>query len=407
MRRVRVLHLITKASPIGGAQLNTLLTAAGQAEAGYAVDLACGEYGELVEEAKGYGLETYCFPHLYNGSNPLRDGRAFFSLVRFLRSQPYDIVHTHSTKAGLLGRLAAWMARAPIVVHTIHGTPFTGNFERPIVRFLTRWGEVVSAWYTDRLVAVGELVRREFLDAHVCRPDKIETVYSGVRFDELDVEVDTPAKREELGLSAQDRVVLAVGNLEARKGYDVLVRAAARMTQIEPAVRVLIAGEGEEREALEAQIGQAGLEGRVRLLGTRKDVGELLAISEVFVRPSLYGEGMGRSVTEAMYVGLPTVVSEVNGIMEIVRHGETGLLVPPGEDEPLAQETLRLLQDAELAARLGRRAREEIAPLFSHQRMVQDTIALYERLIAAKAPWLLSAAPLRGRPIAAGSANTG
>jgi lipopolysaccharide/colanic/teichoic acid biosynthesis glycosyltransferase/glycosyltransferase involved in cell wall biosynthesis len=377
--RVRVLHIVTSGSNLGGAQRNTLATIEGLLGSDYHLEVAYGPGEAMAEAARALGVRGHVVRHLGNGSNPWRDLRALVELVALIRRGRYHLVHTHSTKAGLLGRLAAWLCRVPVIVHTIHGTPFVKG-ERPVVRWLTRYGEWVAARMSHLLIAVGANVKQEFVDAGICAPDKIAVVYSGIDFGPFDVAVDRAGIRAALGLEPQHIALISVGHLVPCKGYGDLVEAAARVCRREPRARFLIVGDGPLRARLAEQILASGSDGRIRLLGEREDVPALLAASDVYVRSSLW-EGVGRAVVEAMYARKPVVLTALPGIMEIVSDGETGLLTPPGDPPALADAIERLLGDPALTRRLAQRGREEVAATFSVERMVAEIATLCRRAL--------------------------
>jgi lipopolysaccharide/colanic/teichoic acid biosynthesis glycosyltransferase len=201
-------------------------------------------------------------------------------------------------------------------------------------------------------------------------------VYSGIDYGRFELPVDRARVRQALGLSPDDQVVISVGHLVPCKGYSYLVAAAAQVCRRLPRARFLVVGDGELRSRLAEQIIAAGTNGHIRLLGERQDVPELLAASDLYVRSSLW-EGLGRAVVEAMYVGRPVAVTNLPGIREIVRDGETGVLARPGDSADLAAAIERVLSDPELARQLARRGREEVAPVFSLERMVADLDGIY------------------------------
>jgi lipopolysaccharide/colanic/teichoic acid biosynthesis glycosyltransferase/glycosyltransferase involved in cell wall biosynthesis len=390
-QRLRVLHLVTTGADLGGAQRNTLATIEGLLGPGYHFEVAHGPGRAVAEAARALGVGTHVIPHLGNGSNPWHDFRALLEIIALLRRGRYHIVHTHCTKAGLLGRLASWLCRVPVIVHTIHGTPFVRG-ERPLVRWLTRYGEWLAARMSHLLIAVGANVKQEFAEAGICAPEKIAVVHSGIDYAPLDGPVDRQRARAALGLAPEDRAVVAVGHLMPCKGYGDLIEAARQVCLRSPQARFLIVGDGPLRARLAEQILAAGVNGRIRLLGERDDVPALLAASDVYVRSSLW-EGVGRAVVEAMYARKPVVVTELPGILEVVRDGETGLLAPPGDPAALAAAIERVLDDPQLADRLARQGRERVAPLFCSRLMVARIHEIYQRAIGqvagARAPgWL-------------------
>ena len=400
MNPVRVLHVITDSQPMGGAQRNTLLLLRRLDRAVFESHLACGPstgslrdpegpsgsrgagslFEGLVAAAREAGVPVAVIPTLSNAANPVADMAAAMRIGRLCRAGRFDIVHTHSTKAGLLGRAAAAFARAPVIVHTVHGVPFAPREWRP-QRLLAKWGERAVSRWTDRFITIGHSLASQFAEARICPAERLVTIRSGIEFSDLDRPVCPRAKRLELGLPENAPVVLAVGHLMTCKGHEVLIEAAARLRPAFPDLRVLIAGEGPLRPRLEQRIGEFGLEGAVLLLGRRDDVAELLQIADVFAQPSLW-EGVPRAVQEALYLRCPVVASDVNGTSEVAQDGVTGWLVPPRNAIALAERIAWCLRHPEQARAMGRRGRQWMSEEFSAAQTVARTEALYLSLLA-------------------------
>lgn len=376
----RVAHIITESAPFGGAQRNTLLTLAGLRRRGYDAELVCGAGGRLIDEARAIGAPVHVVDDLVRPVHPWKDARALLRLCRLLGAGAYHIVHTHSTKAGILGRLAACWARIPVVIHTVHGYPFE---MRGLRRRAYAALERVLAGLSDRIVCVGGVLRQEVAAFGMAPVAKLVTIYSGIDFATCRPRRPAAETLRALELEAAWPVVGAVGHLVEAKAYHLLITAAASLVKAYPGLRLLIAGEGPLRAALERQIAARGLAGHVSLLGDRDDVADVLGVLDVYATSSRR-EGVGRALTEAMLSGLPVVATDVNGVRELVRHEETGLLVPPHDPAALAAAIDRIISDPELARRLGARARRRATSLMDADRMVADIAHLYEGLLATK-----------------------
>jgi glycosyltransferase involved in cell wall biosynthesis len=311
--------------------------------------------------------------------SPLRDLRCFRDTARFLRRHPFDIVHTHSSKAGITARFAAHRAHVPIIVHTIHGTPFRRELNSLVSRMAIRL-ERTAALRTHRLIAVADLVKQEFLDAGICAAEKIETIYSGIDFRPFDVPIDVEQTKRALTIPHDHYVVGTVGYLFEHKGHRYLIDAARHVLRVTPNVTFIIAGEGPARAQLEARIAAAGLRRNVLLLGERRDVAELLAIMDVYVQPSL-AEGLGRSLTEALYATRAVVATAINAVPEVVEHERTGLLVTPRSVPALAAAINRLLADPDMRRMLGDHGRRRVASTFGADIMIERIDHLYQRLL--------------------------
>ena len=305
------------------------------------------------------------------------------SLVALMRRGRYDIAHTHTSKAGLLGRVAAVMAGVPVVVHTPHGHVFHGYFGRAqtaVYRCLER----AAARHTDRIITLTERGAREHVEAGIGPPELFVPIHSGV---DIDAYAAAGRGRDEvragLGISADAPVVISVGRLAPIKGHAVLVRAFADVVSAHPDAVLLIAGDGPERPALESLAAEMGLGGSVRLPGLREDVVDLLHASSVFCLPSL-NEGMGRVVVEAMAAGVPVVATSVGGVPELVEDGRTGVLARPGDEASLSSGILRVLADREAAMARASRAQAEVAPRYSLSAMLDAIDSLYMEILTDK-----------------------
>ncbi|HXH82341.1 MAG TPA: VanZ family protein [Candidatus Tectomicrobia bacterium] len=380
-RRGGICHVITQSTPFGGAQRNTLLTVAGLARDGWPVDLVCGPGGPLIAEAARAGARVHVLDDLVRPVSPVRDLVVTVRLVRLFRSRRYALVHTHSTKAGLLGRLAARLAGVPSVVHTVHGYPFVMTGLR--ARLYSRL-EAIASRVTDRVVCVGEALRDEVIAHGMAPAAKCLTIYSGIDFAAFRPRRAPAAVRDGLGLGDAWPIIACVGQLRDRKGQQEVIEALPRLVARHPRLRLLLVGEGPHRRALETTTSALGVGAHVAFLGERDDVADLLQIVDVFVMPS-HSEGVGRALTEAMYMARPVVATAINGVTELVRHEGTGLLVPPRDPAALAAGIARLADDPALAARLGEEAQRLVVARMGADRMVSDIERVYARLLAAPA----------------------
>ncbi len=381
MTRARVLHLITHLD-IGGAQDNTLLTAERLNRREYDVHLASGSSGRWLERAYQYADEVYFINHLRQGRRdiqPASDLQALFETVSLIKLQGYDIVHTHSSKAGFIGRVAAWLAHTPVILHTIHGFPFH-PYMSPLRRWVYIFLEKLAAGCTDQLITVSELLKEEAIELKIAPADKITTIYSGIDLSQFEVSVDVAEKRLEFGLDPLFPVVGTVGRLSEQKAPQDFIRAAFEVLQQVPQVQFLMVGDGPLRQKVEKLIGR---DSRIKILGYRQDVPQILQTFDIFVLSSWW-EGLGRALTEAMIVGLPVVATKVNGVPELVVDGETGLLAPPQCPHLLAEKIVSLLQDPDTAKQLGKNARRKVVSSFSADLMIERISNLYQELLEAK-----------------------
>jgi len=379
---MKILHVITE-SNLGGAQRNTLLTIKGLLRRGFEVHVACGPYGPgdceaLPREAAACGATVHIIRSLVRNINPVKDTAALVALAKLLVRGKYDVVHTHSTKAGMLGRLAARALGVPIVVHTFHGVPFDTRRDN-WKTFMCFAAERFFSRFCDKLVSVGEVLRQELIRHKAASAEKIETIRSGVDFPELDAPLDKLTARRRLGLPDGAPVVGFVGRLAQQKAPEVLMQAFAAVKSALPDARLVYVGEGPLRSELETMAADTGLEHCVHLLGERADVPQILPAFDVFALPSRW-EGIGRALTEAMYLGLPVVCTGVNGVPELVKHEVTGLIAQVDNPAEIADRILEVLTDGVKARRLGDAAHRIVRELMSADAMVDSIIELYERL---------------------------
>ena len=380
---MRVAHVITESNPFGGAQRNTLLTLEGLRLRGWEPELVCGAGGELAHRARKAGVRVHEIDDLVRKTDLFRDARCFRRLLRIFRERGYAVVHTHSTKAGILGRLAANVAGAPAVVHTVHGFPFPLDGSLRARAFVAV--ERLVAHTSDATVCVGETLRAEVLRWRLPERQRVVTIWSGIDLDGYDSARSPDEKRRELALGEARPIIGSIGHLRDAKAQHHLIDAITILRERHPGVVLLLVGEGERRAALEARIASLGLESAVRLLGERSDVGDLLGLFDVFAMSSEW-EGVGRALTEAMLRGLPVAVTNVNGVRDLVSDGETGLTVPPSDPRALAEAIDRLVGDRALACRLGRAACDRVRRTMGAPAMIAAIDDLYRDLLAAPVP---------------------
>lgn len=373
----KIVHIITESIPFGGAQRNTLLTLKGLVRDGYETELICGQAGPLVEEARGMGVPVQILPNLVRQIHPLRDSWALLQLYRLFRQRQYTLVHTHSTKAGLLGRLAAHWAGVPVIIHTFHGVLL--EMDGSLASRLYIAVERLVGRITHCFICVGEIVRQEILTWQLAPDDRFVTIYSGIEFSTYVPKRTVVETKRELGIEEAWPIVGSIGHLVEAKAQHYLIEATARLRERYPGMKLLIVGEGHRRAVLEQQIQNLGLSQTVSLLGERDDIADLLDVFDLYAMSS-QREGIGRALTEAMYWGLPIVTSAVNGIKEVILHEQTGLLVPPHDSKALAAAIGRLAADGELAKRLGAHARTKAQMLMDSQQMIVALERLYDDL---------------------------
>lgn len=382
---MRILHLITRLI-VGGAQENTLLSCAGQHAAGHEVMLATGPEtgpeGSLLPRAHAGGYRVTCLPAMQRELNPLADAGACHETRAVINAFRPDVVHTHSSKAGIIGRAAAWRLAVPAVIHTIHGLPFH-PYQSPLRNALYKASERFAARRCHRIVCVAEAMKRQALEAGVGHRDQYDVVYSGMDTTPyLQGPDDRDATRAELGITDDETVIGTVARLFELKGHDDLLAALPTLLQHHPRVRYLWVGDGAWRERLTERMRQMGVADRVTMTGlvTPDAVPRYLRAMDALAHPS-YREGLPRAVVQAMLSGVPVVAYDCDGAGEVCIEGETGRLVPAGHVEALTEALRWMLNQPEARRELARRGRTLCAERFDGPAMVDKLQAVYERVL--------------------------
>ncbi|MEU1852532.1 glycosyltransferase [Streptomyces sp. NPDC019990] len=359
----------------GGAGGNTLLSAAGMDPGRYEVWIAGGPGGELWDRARAAGVRTVEIPEFRHVLTPA-DALVLWRLLRLVRRERFTVVHTHSAKGGFLGRLAAWLCRTPVVVHTFHGLSFHDRMP-PVRRGVYRFLERVTRRCAHRFVAVAPRVAREVVEEHLAPPGSVRVVPSAVELARIPGAF-RPAARQALGVPPGTPLIGTVGRIDAQKAPFDFVRMAATVQQTYPDTAFVMIGDGplaEEVRRLAAELGVP-----VGLTGHRPEAAELVAGLDVFVITSLY-EGLGRALTEALAAARPVVATAVNGVPDLVEHGATGLLARPDDPEGAAAAVGWLLEHPEEAAEMGRQGRDRVLEAFAPEDMCASLDTCYRELL--------------------------
>jgi glycosyltransferase involved in cell wall biosynthesis len=372
--RVKVLHVVTRF--IDGAGGNTLLTVLGADRARYDVWVAAAPGGPLWRRAERHGVSTVKLERMREVLSPIDDLLALVALVRLIRRERFSIVHTHSSKAGFLGRFAAWLCRTPIVIHTIHGFSYHEFISRRRRRAYVAFERLVRPM-TDAFIAVAPQIAREAVEMRLAPPGAVVVVPSAVELDAIPTDADAGI-RAELGIDADALVVGTVGRLEYQKAPLDFVRMAECVSRAVPQARFVMVGEGTLLEEARSEAQRVGA--NVLFTGFRPDAARVTACFDVHVVSSLY-EGLGRGLTEAMASGRPVAATAVNGVVDLVTPGSTGLLSPPAQPEALARNVIWLLQHPDAARRMGDAGRARVRGLFEPRLMCRLIENVYARLL--------------------------
>jgi glycosyltransferase involved in cell wall biosynthesis len=390
----KVIHVITRLD-YGGSAQNTMLTTLGHDRARFEPLVVAGYPGYWDAQGGQAATEENCrrldkagvrwmlLPSLTREVHPLKDVQALWQLIRLFRQERPALVHTHTSKAGVLGRVAAWIAKVPVIVHTPHGHVFYGHFG-PIRSWLFLQIERVLSGITDRLIALTEAERQDHLNRSVGKADRFAVVPSGIDRERFGrARVQGKQQPDWFGCPPDSLVVGSVGWLTDIKGHEYLIEAVAKLKQDFPSLHLVIVGSGDRHDALLQQAELAGLRDAVHLLGHRDDIEACLAGMDLFVLPSL-NEGMGRALIEAMVAGLPVVASRVGGIPSVISHERTGLLVPPGDAGALAEALRRLLDRPEWATQLGVAASRSVDSRYGSVSMVHVIESIFAEALSVR-----------------------
>lgn len=385
---MKVGHVITRLI-VGGAQENTVASCIGLRQRGYDVDLIIGPQtgpeGSLYRQAEAAGLPLIVVDELRRAPHPLWDWQATRALTRLFREKRYTLVHTHSGKAGFLGRLAARRAGVPLIVHGIHGPSFY-RYQNPLGNWLFSWAEQLAGTWTTQFVSVADAMTEHYLAAGIGTPDRYCTIHSGMNIAAfLDAQPD-PALRAALGIQPDELVVGKIARLFRLKGHPYLFAAAPAIVRAIPRVKFLLVGDGLYRTRYEQWVTRLGLRDHFVFTGLvpPADIPRYTALMDVLVHLSLR-EGLPRTLPQALATGKPVVAFDVDGAREVCRDGETGCLLPAEDARGLAAAVIRLLRDPDLLRTMGARGRELVRTSFSEAHMVDRLDELYQRL-RARAP---------------------
>lgn len=385
---MRVCHVITRMI-IGGAQENTLLTCSGLAESGHDVLLLSGSEtgpeGSLWDQVNASSFAAETVPSLRRSINPILDLRAMRELTRQIAAFSPDIVHTHSSKAGILGRMAAARAGVDGIVHTIHGMSFNRTqptWVQACYRSLERW----AARKTHAFICVADAMTDQALAAGIGDRSMFHTIRSGMRVERFHADATQRSQWRDTWTIGKDEVVVGtIARLFRNKGYEALLQAMPSIVARDPRVRFVWIGDGPQRSEYTRLLRQAGLSDRVHFTGLvpPDSIPDLLRGIDMLVHASRW-EGLPRAVVQALLSEVPAISFDNDGAREVVIPGETGLLVPFGDHEALADAVVELAGDAERRAALGRQGRTNCLVPFDRRTMVTEIERVYGNLLSGR-----------------------
>ena len=378
---MKILHIITRLI-LGGAQQNTVLTCAAQVGAGHNVCLVHGPIygpeGSLHEEAVGSGAQVICVPSLRRAVLPLHDAWCYLALRALIRKIRPDVVHTHSSKAGIVGRAAAWREKVPAVVHTVHGLPFHDRqsfVERGLYVAAERW----AAQRCHRIIGVTHAMCGAFANNRIGWPQQFDMVPSGVDLGFFEQSTDDRNEtRSTYGLAPNATVVGITARLDRFKGHDDLIDVLPRLVEYRPDLHLLFVGGGDHRRQLETRISKGPFSHRVVFTGMvpLAQVPALYRAMDVLILPS-YQEGQPRTLVEALLCGCPIIGYDIGGIGEICIDGKTGRLVSVGDKSALAEAIMWMLDHPHECSQLVEGGQEHVRRHFSLASMVCKLEQIY------------------------------
>jgi len=384
---MRVTHIITRLI-VGGAQENTVASVLGlRQKPGVKVHLlsgpTTGPEGSLEPELARLPDLLTRVPALVRPVHPLKDCLALGQLEKILRQQKPDIVHTHSGKAGILGRLAARRAGVPVIIHHIHGPSF-GPFQGPLANWIFTAAERYAAGVTTHFVCSAQAMTRLYLAAGIGRPEMYTRIFSGFPVEPFLNATNDPALRAQFGLNEKHFVIGKIARLFKLKGHADLLAAFQKILPQTPHARLLLVGDGALRNEIENQVRALDLQDKVIFTGLVPpgEVPRYVGIMDCLAHLSAR-EALSRALPQALAAGKPVVAYDFDGADEVCLEGETGFLVRTGDIATVAQRLLQLASDAPLRARLGRRGQQFVRENFAVEQMVDNLYALYLKLAAA------------------------
>ena len=391
MKPIRCIHVITRLI-LGGAQENTLLTVegldrmsglSGEGHARYRTTLvtgpAIGPEGDLIERARRNDVDLVVLPNLRREISLWRDTAALHDLTRIFRQERPEIVHTHSSKAGILGRMAAHRAGVPIILHTVHGPPFHTRLN-PLTNKFFQWLERRAARYSSRIISVADAMTETFVNAGVAPSDKFVTIYSGMEVEPFLREDGARDRvRSELGIAGDATVIGKIARLFHLKGHQDVLQAFVGIADRFPKAHLLFIGDGILREKLTAMAHGLGIGDRVIFAGLIPPdrIPAMIKAMDVLVHASLR-EGLARVLPQALLSARPVISYDVDGAREVVRDGVTGFLVRAESVDGLRDAMVRALSDLDGARAMALRGRELFTDQFRAETMVRRIVEVYE-----------------------------
>lgn len=383
-KTIKVLHIITKFA-VGGAQENTIFTCSMLNKNLFDSSILCGtekdEEGNLINAAEYKKIPLFFIPELVRRTNPVKDIIALIKIKKLIQMGKFDIVHTHSSKAGILGRIAARIAKTPVIIHTAHGWNFHDFMNAPQKKFIVLC-ERIAGKFTDKIILVTKEDIKKGLKEGIENRDKYIVIRSGIDLEQFNPRNRNVELKRELGIKKEEKVIGTVARLSPQKNIKDFVKIAHKVSGTLKNTKFLVVGDGKERKLIEATIKEMHLEEKVYITGLRNDIPEIFSIFDVFVLTSLW-EGLPRAVVEALACGVPVVANAVDGVKEIIRDGDNGYLVRPKDVDSAAKKVIQILSYRDTAERIRSKTRKGLEE-FSIKKMIFSIAKLYTELVWTK-----------------------
>ncbi|MHB8929040.1 MAG: glycosyltransferase family 4 protein [Melioribacteraceae bacterium] len=382
----KVLNIITLFS-VGGATETVVSMAHGLILRGYEVHIATGPNipteGSMYEVTDRLNIPVFTFPKLMRKINLFNDVQIIFQLARFIKKNSYDIVHTHSSKAGVVGRIAAWLAGTPVRVHTIHGLPFH-RYQTWYLRNLFKLIEMFTAMTCNKLIAVSHTIVDVMVKNKLARQNKFVVIRSGFEikiFQNYDHDIQTI--RNKYNLDKNDIIIGKVARFSILKGHMYLLSAFEIVNKKMPNVKLLLIGNGELENKLKKTISEKHLEDKVIFTGLvqPEEIPSVISLLDILVHTSLL-EGLARVLPQAIMMGKPVISFDLDGAHEVIKNGLNGYLIEPENIEMLADRIIELASDLEKAKKFGQYGKDFLGDEFSEEKMVKQVHDLYMELLS-------------------------
>lgn len=378
-QKIRVLHVLRQAT--GGMRQHVLTLLKKIDSSTFDLMVAC-PWNTIVDRELVSMRKRIFYLDFSPQTNLIQDTKCVLQLIEIIKDNDVQVVHTHGTRAGLLGRTAALFSGTPITISTVHN--FVYRSQTPWWQKLAcRLAEKGLSRSTSRYIAVSRALAEEITKVEGIPKHKVDVVYNGVDLENFNVILDCNEKKRCLGLEENATIIGTAGRLIPSKGVSYFIEAAALVKDLYPDTQFLIVGDGPERGALERLTACKGLSDCIRFAGFRRDLLGILPLMSIFVVPSL-SEGQSIVTLEAMAARRPVVAFKTGGIPELINHNRSGILVPKTDHRLLAEAIINLLENPKLAERIGNNARNVVEQKFQQYQMVQKTEEIYRQCLAEK-----------------------